>query len=420
MFVARGKNAWLGQSRVEEFMKKFNIFNSLGSNYTWQDALVALGGFFSPEKSAPSQLAKKLQQLFPDYFVTPTYKGRDALEIALRTLGVGVGEVVLTQAFSCFAVEEAIVRCGAKPLYYDLEPNSLIPSQATLDQALQRFIDKGNKTQQIKAIIAQYTLGNIQAADVIERWAKHHGIAYVADLAQAFGVKRGEATIGNCAQAIVISTGRDKVWDAMSGGFALTQTPVTQNNLPDHEVSTTQTLQDCSYPILSLLIRWLYPIQLGKILHKIVTLSGVFYSPIESKYRHMTKMSPALASFLLHRWSNINLDLAHRRKIAQTYHEALAGISLVDEAGIQTGANLRFPIRVADPHVSIQQLQNQGFYLSDRWYRQPVDKGNFHYHTNYEVGSCPNAEEVAKYCLNLPTHRLITPQLAKTIAQSIL
>lgn len=401
-------------------MKKLNIFNSLGSNYTWQDALVALGGFFSPEKSAPVQLEEKLKHLFPGYFITPAYKGRDALEIALRTLGVGVGEVVLTQAFSCYAVEEAIVRCGAKPLYYDIEPDSLVPSQATLDQALQRFVDKGNKTQQIRAIIAQYTLGNIRAADVIERWAKQHGIVYVADLAQAFGVKRDEIAIGNGTQAIVISNGRDKVWDGMSGGFALTQSAVAQNNLPVQEVSTTQTLQDCIYPLLSLLIRWLYPIQLGKILHKLVTLSGVFYSPIESKYHHMTKMSPALASFVLHRWSKINSDLAHRRKIALVYFEALAKISLVDEVDIQTGANLRFPIRVTDTELSIQKLQKLGVYLSDRWYRRPVDKGSFPYQTSYEMGSCPNAEDLSRHCINLPTHRLITPQLAKTIAQSII
>lgn len=401
-------------------MKKLNIFNSLGSNYTWQDALVALGGFFSPEKSAPVQLEERLTHLFPGYFVTPTYKGRDALEIALRTLGVGVGEVVLTQAFSCFAVEEAIMRCGAKPLYYDLEPDSLVPSQTTLDQALQRFVEKGNKTQQIRAIIAQYTLGNIQAADLIERWAKQHGIVYVADLAQAFGVKRGETTIGNGAQAIVISTGRDKVWDGVSGGFVLTQEPVAQNNLPVHSVSTTQTLQDCIYPILSLLIRWLYPIQVGKILHKLATLSGLFYSPIESKYRHMTKMPPALANFVLHRWSTINSDLAHRRAIALVYYEELANLSLIDEVGIQTGVNLRFPIRVTDPTASILRLQNHGLYLSDRWYRQAVDKGSFPYQTSYQVGSCPNAEDLSRHCLNLPTHRLITPQLAKTIAQSIL
>jgi dTDP-4-amino-4,6-dideoxygalactose transaminase len=401
-------------------MKRFNIFNSLGSNYSWRDAFVALRGFFSPEKSSLYQLTTLLNQAFPGYSVVPTYKGRDALELSLRSLGVGVGGVVLTQAFSCYAVEEAIIRCGAKPLYYDIDRAALVPTTATLDQALHRHEVENSNGVKVAAIIAQYTLGNISATNVIVNWSKKHQIAYVADLAQAIGAKQNETLLGSGADAIVLSTGRDKVWDGVSGGFALTRDPIHSSLLPRDEVGLIQTIRDCVYPILSILIRKLYPIYLGKLLHFLVTKMGVFYSPIETIYRRTTQMPQGLATFLLHRWPTIESDLPHRKVIAKVYHKLLSEHSLIDEKGIEDGTNLRFPVYVENPREIIEKLQEFGIHIADRWYRKPVDSGSFQYKSSYEPGSCPNAEIIANHCINLPTHQLINPKIAKQIAELVL
>ncbi len=401
-------------------MKRHYIFNSLGSNYSWQDAFVALRGFFSPEKSSFDQLIALLNQVFPGYSVTPTYKGRDALELVLRSLGVGVGDVVLTQAFSCYAVEEAIIRCGAKPLYYDIDRAALVPTATTLNQALQRNTVESSSGIKVAAIIAQFSLGNCSSATAIEDWAREHQIAYVADLAQAIGIKQNEAFFGAGAAAIVISTGRDKVWDGMSGGFALTRVPIRNALVPTDEVGLIQTIRDCVYPILTILIRKLYPIYLGKLLHFLVTKMGLFYSPIESVYRRTTQMPLGLATFLLHRWSTIESDLLHRKVIAKVYYKLLGDQSLIDEKAIEGGTNLRFPVFVENPHEIILKLEEHGIYIADRWYRKPVDSGSFQYASHYQLGSCPNAEIIAEHCINLPTHQLITPKIAKQIAELVL
>ena len=400
-------------------MKNQFIFNSLGSNYSWKDAIVAMQGFFSPRKDAFAELTNILRQLFPKYSATPTYKGRDALEIALKSLGVGIGDVVLTQAFSCFAVEEAIIRCGAKPLYYDVQATSLAPDQETLNEAINRHISSGSKKKLIKAIVVQFTLGTTATNSWISKWSQQHQIAYIADLAQTIGSVSESEFVGNGADAIVLSTGRDKIWDAVSGGFVLTQQPLAKALEPKLVVGVRQTLRDCCYPFFALLIRLTYPTQFGRIIHYVVTKIGLFYSPIESIYTQPAQMSPTLATFVLHRWQSVLPEIQHRRTIAQEYHRYLNKVSLVTQEEIVSGANLRFPLHVDSTKNTIALLKRHHVFIADRWYRKVVDGGTTNHRSLYSIGSCPNAEVAALHCINLPTHREMTQERAKQIAQLI-
>ncbi len=407
------------RSDTEATMKKQYTFSSLGSNYDWKDGFVAIKAFFSPNLQASMELTTILQKLFPEFHATPVYKGRDALEIALKSLDVSVGDVVMTQAFSCYSVEEAIVRCGALPLYYDVQPHTLVPSKQTLDEAMSRFTRDGSNNKVIKAIIAQFTLGNTSAERGIAQWARQHQIAYVADLAQAIGCKTNGKYVGNQADAIIISTGRDKVWDGVSGGFVLTKRPLAQHLLPKQIVGVGQTLRDSIYPLLTQLIRILYPVQLGKIIHLLANRLRIFYSPIQSMYDQPAKMSVTLATFILHRWQSVLPDIEHRKIIAQQYYQKLHAQSLVNTEEIVSGANLRFPILVASTKNVVSLLRKHHIFVADRWYRQPVDGGTVNRHTLYVKGSCPHAEYAAKHCINLPTHTAIIPERATQIAQLI-
>ena len=401
-------------------MNKQYIFNSLGSSYNWVDALVAMKALFSPNKHAQTQLSDIIREWFPKFYVTPVYKGRDALEIALKSLGVGIGDIVLTQAFSCYAIEEAIVRCGAHPLYYDVLPDSLVPNKATLDQAMLRLQTESKNKKLVKVIIAQFSMGNVSAERVIREWAHQNQIAYIADLAQAIGCQIGNEYVGTDADAVVLSSGRDKILDGVSGGFVLTRQPLNTELLTKQVVGTWQTARDCLYPFLSQLIRFTYPIQLGRVIHLLMNKMGIFYSPIVSIYTQPAQMSATLATFLLHRWSTVESEKAHRRQIAEIYHQTLERQSLIEKADILTSSNLRYPLSVESPAKSIQHLEKEHIFIADRWYRHPVDSGAIGHQSEYVVGSCPNAEVAAKHCINLPTHRGVSPEKAYQIAQLLL
>ena len=104
--------------------------------------------------------------------------GTDALFIALRTLGVGPGDEVITVANSFVATSEAIRMAGAQVVFVDINP-------VTLNIDVERIEEK--ITPRTRAIIPVHLYG--QPADMapICALAQKHGLRVVGDAAQAHG-----------------------------------------------------------------------------------------------------------------------------------------------------------------------------------------------------------------------------------------
>src|SRR6185312_13031971 len=84
--------------------------------------------------------------------------GTDALWLALESVGVGAEDTVLTTPFSFFASASSIVRCGAKPIFADIDPATLNLSPESTRSALQ---SSGNK---VNAVMPVHLFG--QCADM--------------------------------------------------------------------------------------------------------------------------------------------------------------------------------------------------------------------------------------------------------------
>jgi dTDP-4-amino-4,6-dideoxygalactose transaminase len=104
--------------------------------------------------------------------------GTDALSIALRALGVGPGDEVITVANSFIATSEAIRMAGAQVVFVDINPT-------TLNIDVERIEEK--ITPRTKAIVPVHLYG--QPADMapICALARKHGLRVVGDAAQAHG-----------------------------------------------------------------------------------------------------------------------------------------------------------------------------------------------------------------------------------------
>lgn len=104
--------------------------------------------------------------------------GTDGLFIALRTLGIGPGDEVITTPFTFFATAEAISHVGATPIFVDIDPATYNLDARRLEQAI---------TPRTRAIIPVHLFGLPCDMAEINRLAEHYRLAVVEDVAQAFG-----------------------------------------------------------------------------------------------------------------------------------------------------------------------------------------------------------------------------------------
>ena len=104
--------------------------------------------------------------------------GTDALEIALGALGVGAGDDVVVPANTFVATAEAVANVGARPVFADVDPETLLITADTLSAAL---------TDRTAAVMVVHLYGQMPDMPAILDVARKAGVAVVEDAAQAHG-----------------------------------------------------------------------------------------------------------------------------------------------------------------------------------------------------------------------------------------
>ncbi|HET6490912.1 MAG TPA: aminotransferase class V-fold PLP-dependent enzyme, partial [Syntrophales bacterium] len=104
--------------------------------------------------------------------------GTDALFIALKTLGIGTGDEVITAANSFIATSEAITLTGAKVVFADIDP-------VTYNMDVKRIEEK--ITAKTKAILPVHLYGQPADMDPILDIARKYDLKIIEDAAQAHG-----------------------------------------------------------------------------------------------------------------------------------------------------------------------------------------------------------------------------------------
>ncbi len=113
--------------------------------------------------------------------------GTDALFIALKALGLGPGDEVITAVNTFVATPEAISLTGARPVFCDVDPETMTIDPNLIEERL---------TERTRAIVPVHLFGRVAAMDRILAVARTHGLKVVEDAAQAHGARVGEITAG--------------------------------------------------------------------------------------------------------------------------------------------------------------------------------------------------------------------------------
>ncbi|WP_078393567.1 DegT/DnrJ/EryC1/StrS family aminotransferase [Shouchella patagoniensis] len=126
------------------------------------------------------QFEERLADYVDADFASGVANGTDALVIALKALGIGPGDEVITTPFTFFATGEVIAQVGATPVFADIERETynLDPKQVA-----KKVTDK------TKAIIVVHLFGQAANMDAIQKIAKKHNLFVIEDACQAIGTE---------------------------------------------------------------------------------------------------------------------------------------------------------------------------------------------------------------------------------------
>lgn len=133
----------------------------------------------------------------------------DALVIALRALGVGTGDEVITTPFTFFATAEAVSQVGATPVFVDIDPRTFNLDPGLIEERI---------TPRTKAILPVHLYGQAADMDPILDIARRHGLKVLEDAAQAFGSEYKGRKTGTLGEAAAFSFFPSKALGAYGDG----------------------------------------------------------------------------------------------------------------------------------------------------------------------------------------------------------
>jgi dTDP-3-amino-3,4,6-trideoxy-alpha-D-glucose transaminase len=302
--------------------------------------------------------------------------GTDAIELALRALGVGPGDEVVTQANTCIPTVSAIERTGARPVLCDVEPEAGTMSIASLELAL---------TDASRAIVPVHLYGQCANMDAVRSVAARRRIPVVEDCAQAHLAMFGGKAAGTLGHLGAFSFYPTKNLGAAGDGGAV--------------VTSDQALAER--------LRRLR--QYGQ--------SGR-YDHIERGVN--SRLDEVQAAILRAKLPSLQTDNARRGEIAAVYDEALADTALRPLARLpgRTHAFHLYVIRARERDRVQRELTDRGVSTLIH-YPRPV-----HGHPGYaDLGSTGvglrNSEQLAREVLSLPIFPDLTDNEVSYVADSI-
>ncbi|KAF7769390.1 hypothetical protein PUND_a0505 [Pseudoalteromonas undina] len=139
--------------------------------------------------------------------------GTLALDIALKALGVGAGDEIITTPRTFLASASSIVTAGAAPVFADVDLNS---------QAITAESIKAVLTPKTKAVIVVHLAGMPAEMDEIMALSEEHGFYVIEDCAQAHGAKYKGRSVGSIGHIGAWSFCQDKIMTTGGEGGMVT------------------------------------------------------------------------------------------------------------------------------------------------------------------------------------------------------
>ena len=288
-----------------------------------------------------------------------------ALVTALQALRI-TGEVITTP-YSFVATAHSLLWNGIKPVFVDVDPNTLNLDPAKIESAI---------TPQTTAIMPVHVYGHPCDVDAIQKIADNYNLKVIYDAAHAFGVKDAHGSVLNHGDLSVLSFHATKVFNTFEGGAVI---------CPDEKTK----------------IRIDHLKNFGHVGEVNVVAPGI-----------NGKMSEFNAALGLLQLKYIDHAISCRKQIDTAYRERLKGVKGIDclkDAGEKVANYSYFPILVqADYPLSrddlYQKLKDSGIHPRRYFYPLISDFPMYRGLPSANRENLPNANAAAQKILCLPIY----------------
>ncbi len=288
--------------------------------------------------------------------------GTVALHLALHAMGIGHGDEVIMPDLSFIATCNATMLTGAKPVFCDIDENTLCLDPTKLEALI---------SPKTRAIIPVHLYGHPADMTAINSIAKRHGLWVLEDAAEAHGSAIGGARVGSLGDAGTFSFYANKNLSTGEGGM------VTTNN--DDLAHEMRTLRD----------------------HAMSSDKRYWHEKLGFNYR-MTNLQAALGCAQLERADEL---LSSRRMLFDLYQEGLGNLQGVRLNRTANWAHNTYWVICVEidgmteekREALMADLKVRG--VDTRPYFYPMSRMPY-----LEAADTPVAHAVAQKGLNLPTY----------------
>lgn len=303
--------------------------------------------------------------------------GTDALELALRAVGVRRDDEVVLPANTFIATAEAVSRIGAVPVLVDVDDEHQLIDPVAVAAAV---------TDRTRAVVPVHLFGQVALMEQLEPLARDAGIPVVEDAAQAQGATRHGLPAGGLGTVAATSFYPGKNLGAAGDAGAVTTA--------DPEVAAR------------------------------VRLLGAHGSP--QKYVHEvigmnSRLDAVQAVVLRAKLARLDKWNRLRREVAQRYDALLADVPGVRTPRVAAGNDdvwHLYVVRVPDRDRVLAALHDAGIGAGIH-YPTPVHLTRAYAGLGHGPGSFPVAEKAATEILSLPIHPHLTPEQQEHVVATL-
>lgn len=332
--------------------------------------------------------------------------GTDALVIALKSLGIGVGDEVITTPFTFFATAETISAVGAVPVFVDVEKDTFNIDPSKIEEKI---------TEKTKAIVPVHIFGQSAKMDEINAIAEKHNLKVIEDACQAIGGKYKGRNIGTLGDVACFSFFPTKnLGCAGDGGIIVTDNDDVATIARALRTHGSGENGQKAYNLLN---------NINEEIDTVQNADDTVYNPLKY-YNYLigynTRLDAIQAAILRVKLPYIDEWNAKRREIAKIYDESLKDTDLVtpfvDENNVPVYH--MYILQSEEREAILGKLKENGV-ATGVYYPVPLHLQKVYKNLGYKEGDMPVAEYLSHRTFAIPVYPELTKEQVDYVIDSI-